>query len=128
MRQLVRILLAATGLLATGLAILGALLPGLPATPFVLVALWAFARSSPRLARALEDIPLLGHALAEARRFEARRRLRWQIKALALGMAWSSFLLTALVLAPRNTGLTLTVGGAALLATAAMIWIPTDRD
>src|SRR5690606_21910573 len=63
MRKLV---LVVVGLVFTGLALLGAVLPGLPTTPFLIVALWAFARSSRRLTLWLERVPILQSALRDA--------------------------------------------------------------
>lgn len=125
--MLTRPFLIALGLLATGLAIAGAILPGLPTTPFLLVALWAFARSSPRLYAWLHRIPLLKHGLAEAQRFEERGAIRLPIKLFAVSLAWGSVLLTGLATGLERPVLLGIVVLAALSATAFMWWIPTDR-
>jgi len=113
------------GLCATLLAIAGAILPGLPTTPFLLIALWAFARSSPRLYALLHRIPLLRPALIEAQRFEERRAIRLPIKLTAVSFAWGSALLTWIISAgaPVPTSI---VALAACGATLFMWWIPTD--
>ena len=115
------------GTIMTALAIAGAILPGLPTTPFLIVALWAFARSSPTLAARLERIPLLQSALKEAHRFETRRAVRPAVKLTALAFAWGSTLLAVLTAPSWTAPLPLIIGAAALSATAFMLWIPTDR-
>jgi len=45
------------------LAIIGALLPGLPTTVFVLIAAWSASRCSPRLRHWLEQHPIFGERL-----------------------------------------------------------------
>lgn len=116
----------AIGSLATVLAIAGAMLPGLPTTPFLLIALWAFARSSARLLAWLEQLPLLRHALVEARRFEERRTIRRGVKLTAIGTAWGSVLFTGLVSGFSSPVLLGIVGAAALGGTFAMWWFPTE--
>lgn len=114
------------GSIATALAIAGVLLPGLPATPFLLVSLWAYARSSPWLLEKLEAMPLLRHALVEAKRFEEGRAIRRGVKLTAVTMAWGSVLITGLLTdfaTPLLLGL---VAAAAVGATFTMWWFPTE--
>ncbi len=121
-------ILAGVGCLATVLAIAGAILPGLPTTPFLLIALWAFARSSDALADRLHRIPLLSHALAEAHRFEERRTVRPAVKLTAISVAWMSVALTALASGLTRPVLLASVAAAAISGTAFMLWVPTDRS
>ncbi|MGE0766519.1 MAG: YbaN family protein [Hyphomicrobiaceae bacterium] len=123
-----RSILVLVGCVATALAIAGAILPGLPTTPFLLIALWAFARSSDTLYERLQHIPLLSHALAEANRFEERRAVRPAVKLAAVSLAWVSVLVTSVGSGLARPVLLACVAGAAIAATVFMLWIPTDRS
>lgn len=60
-----RLVYRCIGVLALGLAVLGAILPVLPTTVFVLLAAWAFARSSPKLHASLRAHERFGPALRD---------------------------------------------------------------
>lgn len=122
-----KVTLIAVGCVATLLAIAGVLLPGLPATPFLLIALWAFARSSERLYTQIMRMPILREAMIEARRFEDRRAVRPAVKLTAVVTAWTSVLLTALVFGGTRPVLLAAIVMAALGGTAFMAWIPSDH-
>ena len=64
---MLRVLFAAAGLLLVGLGVLGILLPGLPATPFLLLAAYCFARSFPRLHTWFTTHPWFGPYIRGAR-------------------------------------------------------------
>ncbi|MCA8923323.1 MAG: YbaN family protein [Planctomycetes bacterium] len=64
-----RIALTLFGLLCVALGAVGVVLPVLPTTPFLLVAAWCFARSSPTLARHLHDNRWFGPLLRDWDRY-----------------------------------------------------------
>ena len=76
-----RLLFVVAGLVCVGLAYLGAILPGLPTTPWVLLASYCFARSSPRLERWLKRSPFFGRLLHD---WETHRGIRRPVKVVAV--------------------------------------------
>ena len=66
-----------------GLAVLGAVLPVLPTTPFLLLTSWCLVRSSPALHARLRRSPLFGPLIAD---WEQHRGVRLHVKLSALGM------------------------------------------
>jgi len=79
----VRRLLWAGGVLALVTGAIGIVLPGLPTTPFVLLAAACFVRASPRAHAWLLANRTFGPMLAE---WEQHRRIPRRIKMLALAM------------------------------------------
>ena len=77
----VRWLLWAAGSLALGLGLLGVVLPGLPTTPFVLLAAACYAKASPRLHAWLLNHRLLGPMLRD---WEKHRSLTRRTKTVAV--------------------------------------------
>lgn len=83
--------------MALGLGALGILLPGLPTTPFLLVAAWAGARGWPALEQRLLQHEKYGPLIRNWRDHRAvPRRAKW----LASGLMLSSILMIWLMPAP----------------------------
>jgi uncharacterized protein len=80
--RLVRYLLWAAGTLALVLGLIGVVLPGLPTTPFVLLAAACYAKASPRLHAALLSHRWTGPMLRD---WESDRSLTRRSKAIAVG-------------------------------------------
>ena len=96
--RLHRWVLTVCGLLALALAVLGVLLPGLPTTPFVLLAAACFAKASPRMHHWLLNQRHLGPMVRD---WEAHRSLPLRIKWLASGLMASTVCLGAWQLAHK---------------------------
>lgn len=80
------------------LGAIGAILPVMPATPFLLIALWAFDRSSPRLHAWLWYHPWFGPGL---RRWQRERTVAPWIKVVAIGSMLTSTAYVTWWLRPR---------------------------
>ncbi len=109
-----RWLYVGAGLVFVGLGLVGAFVPVLPTTPFLLLASWAFVRSEPRLHRWLLDLPGCGPLVRE---WEERRTVSRGAKraayvtvvaAIGLSLAFGnlSVPLVALLLGLAAIGLT----------------------
>lgn len=113
------------GIFATIVAIAGVWLPGIPTTFPLIVALWAFSKSSERMHGWVSSLPILRQALGEAERFEREKSIDWRIKLIAVGSAWISTFAVGLL--SRNLILTAFVGASALACTGFMLYIPTRQ-
>ncbi len=84
----VRWLLKALAVVSLALGIIGAFLPIMPTVPFILLAAWAAARSSPRLSNWLESHPRMGPHIRDWRRGGVgRRSAKWTATVMMAGGA-----------------------------------------
>jgi uncharacterized membrane protein YbaN (DUF454 family) len=119
-----RIFFITLGIVCVILAGLGVLLPGLPATPFLLVASYAFARSSKRMHDWLINNKVFGPILSD---FLDRRGIRLHIKIISLLMMWGMMFLSVFYLIEDDTVKFVAAGGA-VVGTFAILRFKTIRD
>lgn len=119
--RLPRMILLGLGWLFAGIGIAGLILPGLPGTPFLLLALWLFSKSSQRFHHWLYTHPRFGRSLRE---WDAHRVIPPYAKVLAVLMMATSL---AILFATAEPGSRLPLFiGLALLPVA--VWIVTRRS
>lgn len=111
----VRLLWRALALLALALAAIGAVLPGLPTVPFLLVAAWAGGKGWPALEAKLLNHPRYGPTL---RRWRERGAISRKAKWAATLMMSASALVIVFTAAPIHAKV-----GVPLLMAAVAIWM-----
>lgn len=96
-----RWMLISAGMICVGLGAIGIILPGLPTTPFLLLAAYCFARSSEHF-----HCWLLNHRWfgSYVRNFEEGRGMTRRAKAATLLVMWLSFGITIILFVPARWG------------------------
>lgn len=111
-----RWMLIVAGMICVALGAIGVILPGLPTTPFLLLAAYCFARSSERFHGWLVNHRWLG---SYVRNFESGQGMTRRAKAATLLVMWLSFGVTIIFFVPVVWGQV----GMVLLAAAVSIYI-----
>jgi uncharacterized protein len=93
-----RVALLFGGFAALVLAVIGAILPVMPATPFILLAAYCFARSSSRWHTWLTSNRLFGRYVSHVAQ---GRPLSWPIKVALIASCWISASLSFVFLSPN---------------------------
>lgn len=94
MKQTLNYCLTSLGWLCVALGVVGIFLPLLPTTPFILLAAWCFAKSSPRFHNWLLSHPTLGPIVHTWQNGEGIPR---KFRNKVLFVMWASMLLSMLI-------------------------------
>ena len=121
--RLVRVVLLTLGSIALLLGIIGIFLPGLPTTPFVLVAAACYARASESFYRRLIENPTVGPLIVEWRRHHS---IPFRIKVIAITLMSLTICVSIWSFSgtPWLQGLLAFIG----IATAIVLWRIPSRD
>lgn len=119
-----RVALVTLGLALVGMGYLGVILPGLPATPFLLAASYCFVRSSPRLHRWLRRSPVLGRVIHD---WETHRGIRRPIKVFAVCLV-TAVVTASIVFSSLPPWVKVVIGCLSLVGISVILCVPTVRE
>jgi uncharacterized membrane protein YbaN (DUF454 family) len=88
------------------LGFIGAFLPILPTTPFMILAAYLFSKSSPRMHSWLTSLPYFGNAIID---WENNRVIRPRAKITAVSVLWI-VMLSSIILTQLHFGLKIMLG------------------
>lgn len=95
---IMRVFLIAAGTISVGLAVVGAILPLIPTTPFLLLASFCYIRSSDKLYTKLINSKYLGEYI---RNFQEGRGMPLKAKYVSIILLWAS-LIFSMVRFPKD--------------------------
>jgi len=124
MNRPAKALMIAFGAASAGVGVVGAFLPILPTTPFLLLAAFLFARSSERLHSWLLGNRLIGEYL---RRYYERRCMTRRHKTVTLALLWTGLALSAAV-AVDSWWIRGVLGGIGVGVTTHIVFLPGEEE
>ena len=110
------------GIIALVLAYIGIIVPGFPGIPFVVLAAYFFANSSPRLYSWLTRQPLMKRLLKKSKKIDPR-----VFKALLISQVWFSVLVAIFTLAHRPTAKLIWIASGVVLTILILILMKNHR-
>lgn len=97
-----RYLLAGTGIACVGVASVNVFIPGMPTTVFLIIAVWCFARSSPKLTERLVRNRVFGPFV---RYLEPGAHMPLRAKIIACSMMWLAITVSSILVLSRGAPL-----------------------
>ncbi|MCB1280559.1 MAG: YbaN family protein [Salinibacterium sp.] len=119
-RRAIRWAWAAFGMLCVGLGAVGAVVPGLPTTVFLMIACWAFAKSCPALERWVLNTRLFA---PYAKYLDGTTPMPLKAKLIAIGLMWVSVAASGLILMSSESAPAWVVGVIIVAATVGTVFI-----
>lgn len=116
--------MALLGITCVGIGTVGAFLPGLPTTPFLLLASWCFSKSSRRLDRMLRNSRVLGPFLQD---WKQHRAVRVPVRNFACTVILIT-VATTMLFSGISMLLKMIVLAAALIGLLVVLRLPTIAD
>ncbi len=119
----IRFILIGLGTIFLALGVIGVVVPGLPTTPFLLLAAAFYVRSSDRLYSWLLNHKVFGKIIRD---FRETRSISLRTKVISIGMMWAMILLSILLFI-ENLTVEITVAALGAIGTVVLLLIPTSK-
>ena len=120
---MIRFVLIALGTFCLGLGVAGVFVPGLPTTPFLLLAAALYVRSSERMYTWLLKHKVFGKFIRD---FRESRSISLRSKVISIGTMWALILLSILLFI-QNLAVEVVISALGVVGTVVLLLIPTSR-
>ena len=120
---MIRFVLIALGTFCLGLGVAGVFVPGLPTTPFLLLAAALYVRSSERMYTWLLKHKVFGKFIRD---FRESRSISLRSKVISIGTMWAMILLSILLFI-QNLAVEVVISALGVVGTVVLLLIPTSR-